>query len=39
MLKFGTVIKPTLVVKGKVKSKGILSSKSMIRKWLEKERV
>lgn len=38
MAQYGVVITPTLVINGKVKSKGILPSKSMIKKWLEEEK-
>jgi len=38
MAQYGIVITPTLVINGKVKSKGILPSKSMIKKWLEEEK-
>jgi len=38
MAQYGIVITPTLVINGKVKSKGTLPSKSMIKKWLEEEK-
>ncbi len=38
MAQYGIVITPTLVINGKVKSKGTLPSKSIIKKWLEEER-
>ena len=38
MAKYGIIITPALVVNGKVKSKGTLPSKSMIKKWLEEEK-
>jgi hypothetical protein len=38
MAQYGIVITPTLVINGKVKSKGVLPSKSMIKKWLEEEK-
>lgn len=34
---YGVVVTPALVINGKVKSKGILPPKSMIKKWLEEE--
>jgi len=38
MAQYGVVITPTLVINGKVKSKGTIPPKSMIRKWLEEEK-
>lgn len=38
MAQYGVIITPALVVNGKVKSKGTLPPKSMIKKWLEEER-
>jgi len=38
MAQNGIIITPALVVNGKVKSKGTLPSKSMIKNWLEKEK-
>lgn len=35
MAKYGILPIPSLVINGKVKSKGTLPSKSMIKKWLE----
>ena len=35
---YGIVITPTLVINGKVKSKGTLPPKSQTKKWLEEER-
>ena len=35
---YGMLPTPALVVNGKVKSKGTVPSKSMIKKWLEEER-
>jgi hypothetical protein len=35
---YGNLPTPALVINGKVKSKGILPMKSMIKKWLEEER-
>jgi small redox-active disulfide protein 2 len=36
---YGILPTPALIVNGKVKSKGTIPSKSMIRKWLEEETV
>jgi hypothetical protein len=38
MVQYGPVITPTLLINGKVKSKGTLPPKSMIKKWLEEEK-
>ena len=38
MAQYGIVITPTLVINGKVKSKGTLPPKSQIKKWLEEEK-
>jgi hypothetical protein len=38
MTQYGIVITPALVINGKVKSKGTIPPKSMIKKWLEEER-
>jgi len=38
MAQYGIVITPTLVINGKVKSKGTLPPKSQTKKWLEEER-
>jgi hypothetical protein len=38
MTQYGILPTPALIVNGKVKSKGTLPSKSMIKKWLEEER-
>jgi hypothetical protein len=38
MAKYGILPTPTLVINGKVKSKGTIPQKSMIKKWLEEER-
>jgi small redox-active disulfide protein 2 len=38
MAQYGITITPALVVNGKVKSKGTLPAKSMIKKWLEEEK-
>ena len=38
MAQSGVIITPALVINGKVKSKGTLPPKSMIKKWLEEER-
>lgn len=35
MAQYGIVMTPALVINGKVKSKGTLPPKSMIKKWLE----
>jgi small redox-active disulfide protein 2 len=35
---YGVIITPALVINGKVKSKGAIPPKSMIKKWLEEER-
>lgn len=35
---YGILSTPALVINGKVKSKGTIPSKSMIRRWLEEER-
>jgi small redox-active disulfide protein 2 len=38
MAQYGVIITPALIVNGKVKSKGTIPPKSMIRKWLEEEK-
>ena len=38
MTQYGIVITPALVINGKVKSKGTIPPKSMIKKWSEEER-
>ncbi len=38
IVQYGIVSPPALVINGKVKSKGTIPSKSMIKKWLEEER-
>jgi hypothetical protein len=38
MAKYGILPTPTLVINGKVKSKGTIPQKPMIKKWLEEER-
>ncbi len=38
MAQYGILPTPALVINGKVKSKGTLPSKSMIKKWLEEEK-
>lgn len=38
MAQYGIVITPTLVINGRVKSKGTLPPKSQIKKWLEEEK-
>ena len=38
MAQYGILPPPALIINGKVKSKGTLPSKSMIKKWLEEER-
>jgi small redox-active disulfide protein 2 len=38
MAQYGVIITPALVVNGKVKSKGTVPAKSMIKKWLEEEK-
>jgi small redox-active disulfide protein 2 len=38
MVQYGILPTPALIVNGKVKSKGTLPSKSMIKKWLEEEK-
>jgi hypothetical protein len=38
MAQYGVIIIPALVVNGKVKSKGTVPAKSMIKKWLEEEK-
>ncbi len=35
---YGILSPPALIINGKVKSKGTIPSKSMIKKWLEEER-
>ncbi len=35
---YGILSTPALIINGKVKSKGTIPSKSMIKKWLEEER-
>jgi hypothetical protein len=38
MAQYGILPTPALIINGKVKSKGTIPSKSMIKKWLEEER-
>jgi hypothetical protein len=38
MTQYGILPTPALIINGKVKSKGTLPSKSMIKKWLEEEK-
>jgi hypothetical protein len=38
MPQYGILPPPALIINGKVKSKGIIPPKSMIKKWLEEER-
>ena len=38
MAQYGILPTPALIINGKVKSKGILPSKSIIKKWLEEEK-
>jgi small redox-active disulfide protein 2 len=38
MSQYGIIATPALIINGKVKSKGTLPSKSMIKKWLEEEK-
>jgi hypothetical protein len=38
MAQYGILPTPALVINGKVKSKGTIPPKSMIKKWLEEER-
>jgi hypothetical protein len=38
MAQYGILPTPALIINGKVKSKGTVPSKSMIKKWLEEER-
>ena len=38
MAQYGILPTPALIISGKVKSKGTLPSKSMIKKWLEEEK-
>jgi len=38
MAQYGVIITPALIVNGKVKSKGTIPPKSMIKKWLEEEK-
>jgi hypothetical protein len=38
MAQYGILPTPALIINGKVKSKGTLPSKSMIKKWLEEEK-
>jgi small redox-active disulfide protein 2 len=38
MAQYGVIITPALVINGKVKSKGTIPQKSMIKKWLEEEK-
>jgi hypothetical protein len=38
MVQYGILPTPALIINGKVKSKGTVPSKSMIKKWLEEER-
>jgi hypothetical protein len=35
---YGTLPTPVLIINGKVKSKGTIPQKSMIKKWLKEER-
>ncbi len=37
MAQYGILPTPALIINGKVKSKGIVPSKPMIKKWLEAE--
>ena len=39
MAQYGLLPTPALVINGKIKSKGTMPSKSVIKKWLEEERV
>lgn len=38
MVQYGILPTPTLIINGKVKSKGTIPSKATIKKWLEEER-
>jgi hypothetical protein len=38
MAQYGIIITPSLVINGKVKSKGTIPPKSVIKKWLEEEK-
>jgi small redox-active disulfide protein 2 len=38
MAQYGILPTPALIINGKVKSKGTVPSKSMIKKWLEEEK-
>lgn len=38
MVQYGVIITPALIINGKVKSKGTIPPKSMIKKWLEEEK-
>ena len=38
IVQYGVLSPPALIINGKVKSKGTIPSKSMIKKWLEEER-
>ncbi|OGP96369.1 MAG: hypothetical protein A2157_15935 [Deltaproteobacteria bacterium RBG_16_47_11] len=38
MSQFGILPMPALIINGKVKSKGTVPPKSMIKKWLEEEK-
>jgi hypothetical protein len=38
MIQYGTLPTPALIINGKVKSKGTIPPKSMIKKWLEEEK-
>jgi hypothetical protein len=38
MAQYGILPTPALIINGKVKSKGTVPPKSMIKKWLEEER-
>jgi len=38
MAQYGIIITPSLVINGKVKSKGTIPPKSAIKKWLEEEK-
>jgi protein-disulfide isomerase len=38
MAQYGILPTPSLIINGKVKSKGTIPPKSMIKKWLEEEK-
>jgi hypothetical protein len=38
MAQYGVLPTPALIINGKVKSKGVVPTKSMIKKWLEEEK-